>query len=195
MLKTQSVLLALALLSSGSIANAQKTISKANTIKASATIQSIDATQRIVVLRTDKGEEDAFVLGPDVTRFNELKVGDRINFSYVESIVVTVLKPGAATSPSTAAAAVTPGTGKLPRGNPFPAAHDDRHDQVDRSVRAVGHRHDRRRTHRHAQDRRQEESRRGQGRRPARHHLYPGGDGQRRARKVRRAITAATTEV
>lgn len=114
MLKTQSVLLALALLSSGSIANAQKSISKANTIKASATIQSIDSTQRIVVLRTDKGEEDAFVLGPDVTRFNELKVGDRINFTYVESVVVTVLKPGSATSPSTAAAAVTPGTGKLP---------------------------------------------------------------------------------
>jgi len=114
MLKTPSVLLALALLSSGSIANAQKPITKANTIKSSATIQSIDSTQRIVVLRTDKGEEDAFVLGPDVTRFNELKVGDRINFTYVESVVVTVLKPGSATSSSTAAASVVPGKGKLP---------------------------------------------------------------------------------
>jgi hypothetical protein len=67
-----------------------------------------------VTLRTSSGEEDSFVVGPDVKRFNELKVGDRINITFVESAAVTVQQPGTAQKPSTAAAAVVPGSGKSP---------------------------------------------------------------------------------
>ena len=115
MLRTCSVLFAVVLLS-GQIAQAQKPISKATTVKGTATIQSIDATTRTAVLRTSDGEEDAFVFGPDVKRFNELKVGDRINITYLESIVVTAHRPGTASNVTATSGALVPGTGKTPAG-------------------------------------------------------------------------------
>src|SRR5262249_28307136 len=52
-------------------------------------------------LRNEKGEEDTFVAGPDVKRFDELKVGDKVKFTYYESLVLQLRKPG---EPSDAAA-------------------------------------------------------------------------------------------
>jgi hypothetical protein len=75
---------------------------------------AIDSTQRIVTIRTASGEEDSLAVGPEVKRFNELKVGDRINMTFVESAVVTVQPPGTAPKPSTLGAGVTPGSGKSP---------------------------------------------------------------------------------
>lgn len=43
---------------------------ESNKVTATATIQQIDATARAVTLRNEKGEEDPFVVGPEVTRFN-----------------------------------------------------------------------------------------------------------------------------
>ena len=60
-------------------AQADKTVTKEAAVTATATIQAIDSTTRSLTLRNEKGEEDTFSVGPDVKRFNELKVGDKIN--------------------------------------------------------------------------------------------------------------------
>jgi hypothetical protein len=73
---------------------AQAPVTKANVIKVTATIQAIDATSRSVTLRDDKGNEDTFSVGPAVQRFNELKVGQKVNITYYESIVFQLVKPG-----------------------------------------------------------------------------------------------------
>jgi hypothetical protein len=73
---------------------AQAPVTKANVIKVSATIQAIDTTTRTVTLRDDKGNEDTFSVGAAVKRFNELKVGQKVNITYYESIVFQLVKPG-----------------------------------------------------------------------------------------------------
>jgi len=99
------------------LAQTPKPITKSNTVRASATIQAIDSTTRSVTLRTKDGEEDTFQVSPDIKRFNELKVGDQVNFTYVESLVVQVRKPGAAAPAGTTGdAAITAGGGKKPGG-------------------------------------------------------------------------------
>jgi Cu/Ag efflux protein CusF len=98
------------------LAQAPKPITKSNTVRASATIQAIDSTTRSVTLRTKDGEEDTFQVSPDVKRFNELKVGDQVNFTYVESLVVQVRKPGAAATGTTGEGAITAASGKKPGG-------------------------------------------------------------------------------
>ena len=114
MLKSRYILGALALVAASQLAQAQQPVTRTNTVKATATIVAIDSTLRIVTLRTANGEEDSLAVAPDVKRFNELKVGDRINITFVESAVVTVQPPGTAPKPSTVGAGITPGSGKSP---------------------------------------------------------------------------------
>jgi Cu/Ag efflux protein CusF len=97
------------------VAQAQtQPVTKTNTVTTSATIQAIDSTTRMVTLRDEKGQEDTFELGPEVKRFNELKVGDKVKMTYYESLVFLVRKPGDK-APSTApTGAITPGRGSLP---------------------------------------------------------------------------------
>jgi hypothetical protein len=57
------------------------------------------------------------VRAPDTfTRFNELKVGDRLNLSYYQSRVVTLRKPGQPTATTGTTSGVVKGTGDLPAG-------------------------------------------------------------------------------
>src|SRR5262245_60444983 len=114
MRKSRFILGALVLLASSQLAQAQQPITRTNTVKGTATIVAIDSTLRVVTLRTSNGEEDSLAVGPDLKRFNELKVGDRINITFVESAVVTVQPPGTAPKPSTLEGGVTPGSGKSP---------------------------------------------------------------------------------
>jgi Cu/Ag efflux protein CusF len=74
-------------------------VTKSNQVTASATITKIDRATRNVTLRNDRGEEDTFTAGPEVKRFDQLKVGDKINVTYYESLVFEVRKPGQASSP------------------------------------------------------------------------------------------------
>ena len=89
-------------------------VSKVNIVTATATIQAIDSTARTVTLRDDKGQEDMFQLGPEIKRFDELKVGDKVKMTYYESLVFQVRKPGDPAPPTDPTGVVTPGTGKLP---------------------------------------------------------------------------------
>ena len=71
-------------------AYAQKPITRSETTKETATIQAIDSTTRSLTLRNKDGEEDTFRVGPDMKRFNELKVGDKIEITYTEALLVSV---------------------------------------------------------------------------------------------------------
>ena len=88
------MLAAVACLAGSALLIAQEPVRKANVIKISATIQAIDATSRTVTLRDEKGNEDTFAVGDSVQRFNELKVGQRVNITYYESLVLQLVKPG-----------------------------------------------------------------------------------------------------
>ena len=89
-----TVLAATMWVTAAALPQAQAPVTKANVVKVTATIQAIDATTRTVTLRDDKGNEDSFSVGPAVQRFNELKVGQKVNITYYESIVFQLVKPG-----------------------------------------------------------------------------------------------------
>jgi len=73
---------------------AGKTVTKQNQVTAAFSIVAIDPATRSITLRSEKGDEDTFTVGPEVTRFNELKVGDTIKATYYEALVFQLRKPG-----------------------------------------------------------------------------------------------------
>ena len=102
-------------------ATAQTPVTKTKSVTATATIQAIDTTTRSITLRDETGVEDSYIAGPEVTRFNELKVGDTVKMTYYESVFLQVRKAGstagttgAPPADSTLDAAVTRGKGALP---------------------------------------------------------------------------------
>ncbi len=106
-------LLALAVAGPFSNALAQKPVSQGAAVTETAVIVAIDATNRLITLKDEDGEIDTIYAGPDVKRFDELKVGDKVTFRYYESIAYAIQKPGA-TPPAPGAAAIVRGTGPKP---------------------------------------------------------------------------------
>jgi hypothetical protein len=84
---------------------AGKTVTKQNAVTATATITAIDPATRSITLRGEKGDEDTFTAGPEVTRFAQLKVGDKIRATYYEGVVFQLRKPGAASGSTGSAVA------------------------------------------------------------------------------------------
>jgi hypothetical protein len=74
-------------------------VTKSAVVTETATIVAIDSTNRLISLKLDDGTVETIVAGPDVQRFSELKVGDKVTFKYYESVVYAIQKPGA-TPPS-----------------------------------------------------------------------------------------------
>ena len=101
-------------LTGATAASGQDPIVKSTSVSATATIQAIDSTTRTITLRDQKGQEDMYAVGPEVKRFDELKVGDTVKMTYNESIVLQVRKAGGQPGPTSSEAAVTPGKGALP---------------------------------------------------------------------------------
>jgi hypothetical protein len=57
-----------------------------------AKIVAIDSTNRIVTLQDAQGNTQSIKVGPDVTRFSALKVGDTVTFTYQESVALAIVK-------------------------------------------------------------------------------------------------------
>jgi Cu/Ag efflux protein CusF len=89
----------------GAQSKPDKQVTKQNQVTATATIRAIDPATRSVTLRAENGDEDTFTVGPEVKRFDQLKVGDTIRATYYESLVFQLRKPGAAAAPTGAVAA------------------------------------------------------------------------------------------
>jgi hypothetical protein len=89
---------------------AQKPVSVADVVTATFTIEAIDHTTRILTLKAADGTTDDVLCGPDVQRFDALKVGDKVTFRYHESLVTAISHTGTASkAPSSAAVTRTPG--------------------------------------------------------------------------------------
>jgi Cu/Ag efflux protein CusF len=116
MARTGIIVASLVWLTAQSLTQAQQPVTKLNSVTSTATIQAIDSTTRRVTLRNAEGEEDSFTVGPAVTRFNELKVGDKVKMTYYESLVFQLRKPGEKASPASDDAAFTRAKGALPGG-------------------------------------------------------------------------------
>jgi Cu/Ag efflux protein CusF len=83
----------------GLVAMARPAMAQAKTVRSemrteTGIVESIDATNRVVTLKKADDTFVAVVAGPDITRFEELKVGDKVNARYYENVVVRVKQPG-----------------------------------------------------------------------------------------------------
>jgi hypothetical protein len=91
-------------------ARAQKPVTQGAEITETFVIEAIDYTSRLVTLRDSQGISESIRCGPEVERFNALKVGDKVTFRYYESMVYAIRKPGTPAAPPSRGGIVrTPG--------------------------------------------------------------------------------------
>jgi hypothetical protein len=114
-MKRLTPVLAAATILVATVAFAQKPVSQAAMINGSAIIQAIDATSRLLTLKYDDGAIETVQAGPEVKRFAELKVGDKVTFRYHESVVYAIQKPGEK-PPAPETIGLTRGEGASPSG-------------------------------------------------------------------------------
>jgi hypothetical protein len=105
----------LAVLISVSGVSAQKPVNVGDAVTESFTIEAIDRSLRIVTLKDKEGTLEEIYCGPEVTRFDALKVGDRVTFRYYESVASAIRRPGTAPRP-TESAGITRTPGDRPGG-------------------------------------------------------------------------------
>jgi Cu/Ag efflux protein CusF len=65
-----------------------------------ATIEAIDHDTRMIQFKTKDGESKSVYAGPEVRRFDELKVGDVLTFTTTEAVVYQIRKAGESAQPS-----------------------------------------------------------------------------------------------
>jgi Cu/Ag efflux protein CusF len=78
-----------------------------------ATVEAIEASTRTVTLKGPQGNYVDVVAPPEMTKFSNIKVGDKVTARYYENIVLRVQKPGEKPV-DTDATSVTKGTGSKP---------------------------------------------------------------------------------
>jgi Cu/Ag efflux protein CusF len=109
-------LVATIVLTGSAVLWAQTAAKPGEMVKRSATIETIDATDRIVTLKGEDGTESRVWAPPAMARFDDLKVGDRVNLTYYESTVYQIRKPGDKPVATSGTTTVTPAGGALPGG-------------------------------------------------------------------------------
>ena len=80
-----------------------------------ATVEAIESASRTVTLRKPDGTYVTVVAPPEIKRFAEIKVGDKVSARYYENVVVRLKTAGEAKSPADAKA-TTPSESILPGG-------------------------------------------------------------------------------
>ena len=81
---------------------AQKPITESAVLEATATIEAIDHANRVITLKDKDGNTESILAGPQVKRFDELKVGQKVTFRYHESVAMQIRKPGEPAAPTAA---------------------------------------------------------------------------------------------
>lgn len=80
-----------------------------------ATVEAIEASSRMVTLKKPDGTFVSTVAGPEIKRFAEVKVGDKVTARYYENLVILLKRPGDSESLS-ATKSTTPSGKDLPGG-------------------------------------------------------------------------------
>jgi hypothetical protein len=81
-----------------------------------ATVRSVNAADRTVVLLHADGSTTAYECGPDVRNFDQIKVGDQVTATVAESVAVVLIKGGVSPAAGTASAIVRSPLGAKPGG-------------------------------------------------------------------------------
>jgi Cu/Ag efflux protein CusF len=90
------------LLAAAPLAWAQKPVTESAVAEVTATIEAIDHANRVITLKDKDGNTETIMAGPQLKRFDELKVGQKVTFRYHESVVFQIRKPGEAAAPTAA---------------------------------------------------------------------------------------------
>ena len=62
--------------------------------EATATVEAIEASSRTITLKKPDGTFVTIVAGPEVKRFQEVKLGDKVTARYYDNVVIRVKRPG-----------------------------------------------------------------------------------------------------
>jgi len=95
---------AMLLLTLSMAAYAQKPVTEKETATVKATIDAIDHDTRMITLKDSDGNYETIYAGPEIRRFDELKVGDKVTFKYTESVVYQLRKAGEGAVPTSTTA-------------------------------------------------------------------------------------------
>jgi len=71
-------------------------VSMSDSVKATATVEAIDAAKRLVTLKGPDGNTFVVHAGPEVKNFAQIKVGDLVVVTYVEALTLELKKGGGA---------------------------------------------------------------------------------------------------
>ena len=69
-------------------------LTKAQSVEARAIVAAIDPSTRMVTLMTKDGEKFDVQAGPEVKNFDQIKVGDTVKATYIESVAFQVVPKG-----------------------------------------------------------------------------------------------------
>jgi Cu/Ag efflux protein CusF len=99
------------------VAYAQQPVVHEKEVVVKATIEAIDKDTRMITLKDKEGKTEILFAGPEVRRFEELKIGDVVTFHTTESVAYRIRKPGESAPPSAKDdAAIVRGAGAKPSG-------------------------------------------------------------------------------
>jgi Cu/Ag efflux protein CusF len=104
----------LAVITAPLLARAETPLAQTETVELSATIEAIDNSQRLVALKDGNGTLRTIYAGPEVKRFDELKVGDTVTMQYVESVAFAIRKAGEPGAAAASGETISRGTGSRP---------------------------------------------------------------------------------
>ena len=90
------------LLAAAPLAWAQKPVTESAAVEVTATIEAIDHANRVITLKDKDGNTENMLAGPQMKRFDELKVGQKVTFRYHESVAMQIRKPGEPAAPTAA---------------------------------------------------------------------------------------------
>jgi Cu/Ag efflux protein CusF len=93
---------------------AQKPVTQTEAVETTAQIEAIDHDARLITLKGKDGALETVYAGPEVRRFDALKVGDTVTFRYYESVAYQIRKPGQAAAPGTGEPTIVRGQGPKP---------------------------------------------------------------------------------
>jgi len=71
-------------------------LERSNTIRITAAVTDVDVKRRLVTLKSAEGEERTIAVGPEVRNLAQVRRGDEVVVTYLESVVFQLYKPGEA---------------------------------------------------------------------------------------------------
>jgi hypothetical protein len=84
------------LLVAGGTVGAQTKTLQGESVSMTVTVEAIEQSSRTMTVKDDKGIYETIQVPPEVKRFSELKVGDKITARYYQNVVIRMKKPGEA---------------------------------------------------------------------------------------------------